>query len=255
MFFVYTVIFFALLNLARYLLIAGSAYYFFWGRPNSWTDQYRIQSVSFSGSQMKTEFRYSVISSLIFGVVLTIAFSDILTQDLLAPSAISWFQFFSELLVLILIHDTYFYWMHRILHHPKLFSKIHKVHHLSRNPSPWAAFSFHPVEAILEIGWIVPMTYVFPFDLWVWAAFGFVIVGINVMGHLGVEVYPQAWKTNPILKYLNFSMAHNQHHSDSKGNYGLYFSAWDRLMGTYSSELSSSEYLGELPLKSKIPLK
>lgn len=241
MFFVYTVVFFALLNLARYLLIAGSAYYFFWGRANSWTDKYRIQSIPFSIAQMKTEFSYSVVSSLIFGLVLAIAFTDILKQDLLAPSQISQLRFVTELLALIIIHDSYFYWMHRILHHPKLFAEIHKVHHLSRNPSPWAAFSFHPLEAVLEIGWIVPMTYLFPFDLWVWAAFGFVIVGINVMGHLGVEVYPQGWKSNPVLKFLNFSISHNQHHFYSKGNFGLYFSVWDRLMGTFNSGPASLE--------------
>ncbi|MHA4894836.1 sterol desaturase family protein [Pedobacter sp. PWIIR3] len=31
---------------------------------------------------------------------------------------------------------------------------------------------------------------------------------------------------------MNTSIHHNLHHSKFKGNYGLYFRFWDRLMGT-----------------------
>ena len=52
--------------------------------------------------------------------------------------------------LMLLMHDTYFYWAHRLMHHPWLFKKIHLVHHKSTNPSPWAAYAFHPFEAIAE---------------------------------------------------------------------------------------------------------
>ena len=38
--------------------------------------------------------------------------------------------------LMLLIHDTYFYWTHRIMHHPKLFNLFHLLHHRSTNPSP-----------------------------------------------------------------------------------------------------------------------
>ena len=55
-----------------------------------------------------------------------------------------------------LMHRRAFYWMHRFMHLPGIFKAVHKVHHLSHNPSPWAAFSFHPLEAIIEAG-ILPV--------------------------------------------------------------------------------------------------
>ena len=52
--------------------------------------------------------------------------------------------------IMLFMHDAYFYWAHRIMHQPWLFKMVHLVHHKSTNPSPWAAYAFHPFEAIVE---------------------------------------------------------------------------------------------------------
>jgi lathosterol oxidase len=49
----------------------------------------------------------------------------------------------------LFLHDTYFYWTHRIMHHRRIFPVVHRVHHESRPPTPWAAFSFHPWESVV----------------------------------------------------------------------------------------------------------
>jgi sterol desaturase/sphingolipid hydroxylase (fatty acid hydroxylase superfamily) len=54
----------------------------------------------------------------------------------------------------------------------------------------------------------------------------------NVYGHLGYEIYPKWFSRHPLGKWINTSVNHNQHHQYFKGNYGLYFLFWDRLMGT-----------------------
>jgi len=62
----------------------------------------------------------------------------------------------------------------------------------------------------------------------------FTITGfiINVYGHLGYEVAPKWFRYSWLFEILNTSVHHNLHHSKFKGNYGLYFRIWDRLMGT-----------------------
>jgi Delta7-sterol 5-desaturase len=52
--------------------------------------------------------------------------------------------------LMFIIQDTYFCWTHRLMHHPKVFKTFHSVYHQSTNPSPWAAYAFHPLEEIVE---------------------------------------------------------------------------------------------------------
>jgi Delta7-sterol 5-desaturase len=54
----------------------------------------------------------------------------------------------------------------------------------------------------------------------------------NVYGHLGFEIYPKGFNKHWLGKWMNTSVSHNLHHQCFKGNYGLYFTIWDRLMGT-----------------------
>jgi lathosterol oxidase len=58
----------------------------------------------------------------------------------------------------------------------------------------------------------------------------------NVYGHLGFELYPAGFNRTSIGKWINTSVSHNQHHQYFKGNYGLYFTFWDRMMGTLRTD-------------------
>ena len=42
----------------------------------------------------------------------------------------------SSLVLMVILHDAYFYWTHRLLHHPAFFERFHRVHHLSTTPTP-----------------------------------------------------------------------------------------------------------------------
>jgi Delta7-sterol 5-desaturase len=134
--------------------------------------------------------------------------------------------------LMAIMHDTYFYWMHRLMHHPSVFKLVHLVHHKSTNPSPFAAYAFHPLEAVVEAGIFVVFVFTIPVHL-VHLLFFFLFMMIyNVYGHLGWELYPKGFSRHWFGKWINTSVNHNMHHQYFKGNYGLYFLFWDRLMGT-----------------------
>ena len=137
-----------------------------------------------------------------------------------------------SIIIALIIHDTYFYWMHRTVHHPKLFKPIHLLHHKSVNPSPWASYSFHFFEGILE-GLFAPIILILipihPLSL---VLFTFIAFLINVYGHLGYEIAPRWLRHSFLFELFTTSTHHNMHHEKFKGNYGLYFRMWDRLMGT-----------------------
>jgi len=53
-----------------------------------------------------------------------------------------------------------------------------------------------------------------------------------VFTHLGFEIFPPSSQTNWIGKWLIGSMHHSIHHRKYKVHYGLYFTFWDKLLGT-----------------------
>jgi sterol desaturase/sphingolipid hydroxylase (fatty acid hydroxylase superfamily) len=124
--------------------------------------------------------------------------------------------------LMLFVHDTYFYWVHRAMHHPALFKIFHRVHHLSTNPSPWAAFAFHPFEALVEAGILIIIPFILPVHPMAVALFLIIMMAYNVYGHLGFELYPKSFSKSKFGKWINTSTSHNQHHLHFKGNYGLY---------------------------------
>ena len=119
-----------------------------------------------------------------------------------------------------------------MMHHPLLFKRVHRVHHLSTNPSPLAAYSFHPFEAVVEALFFPVIILLVPVHFSVIVAFVVIDLGYNVLGHLGHELYPKGFTSHPIGKWNNTSTHHNMHHRYFNANYGLYFNVWDRICGT-----------------------
>jgi sterol desaturase/sphingolipid hydroxylase (fatty acid hydroxylase superfamily) len=52
------------------------------------------------------------------------------------------------------------------------------------------------------------------------------------MGHAGVELMPRTLADSRWFGWINATTHHDLHHSSFHHNYGLYFTWWDRLMGT-----------------------
>ena len=134
---------------------------------------------------------------------------------------------------MILFHDMYFYWTHRLLHLPGWYQKIHSVHHLSSNPSPFTSLSFHPVESFIQALVLPLMVIVIPAHPVAIFLFLLYMVYKNVRGHTGYEFTTDAQRENKWNKIHNYSIHHSAHHLNGRDNYGLYFTIWDRLMRTF----------------------
>ena len=115
------------------------------------------------------------------------------------------------------------------------------MHHLSTNPSPFAAFSFHPLEAILEAGILPILVVVLPLHPLAILTFIFFMTFLNVLGHLGYELYPSTFVASSLTNWNNTSFHHNMHHQKFNCNYGLYFNWWDKIFKT-NHDLYQIEY-------------
>jgi sterol desaturase/sphingolipid hydroxylase (fatty acid hydroxylase superfamily) len=147
--------------------------------------------------------------------------------------------FIISIILSLIIHDFYFYWIHRWMHTKWSMKYVHRTHHLSTNPSPWAAFAFHPLEAVLEAGILIVLVFTLPLNFWSIMVFLIIMTIYNVYGHLGWEIYPKGFHKTMIGKWFNTSVSHNCHHLKFEGNYGLYTLIWDRIFGTIREDYDS----------------
>ena len=221
------------LHFGRYLLAAGGAWLFFFGwKGNPVTLTRRLQPRPFLRADLKRELLASAVTAVLFGTFFGFFYGGQQPVKLTHQGVGAVLEFLGWLGLVVLVHDTYFYWSHRLLHHRLVFPRVHALHHRSTNPSPFAALAFHPLEALMQVIWAVPLSLLLPIPTLVWLAFSFLAIFVNVLGHCGVEPYPLRWQQHPVLKWLNFATMHNRHHLELQRNFGLYFSFWDRVMRT-----------------------
>ena len=220
-----------------YFLIAGLAYYLWYKKDLFKRKSKKLQKVIPSFSTIRLEIIYSIRSFLIWmlvGVAIIFAFLNDATLIYVDANKFGYGYLLVSFLIIVVIHDTYFYWMHRLMHHPKIFKYTHRLHHKFSNPTPWSAFAFDPIEAFLQAAYFPILVFVIPFHWAVLAAFLIYMIVMNVIGHLGFEIFSQKIKSNWIGKWSNTASDHNLHHLKSDCNYGLYFRFWDILMNTNS---------------------
>ena len=232
-----------ILNFTRYLLAAAPAFLIFYvWKKKAWGFK-KIQSPFTKNQDYYREIGYSVFTMLIFSMVGFFVVSGYVkpyTRAYLEVSQYGWAYLGLSIVLMIFLHDTYFYWTHRLMHHPKLFKYFHLVHHKSTNPSPWAAYAFHPLEAIVEASIIFLIVFLIPFHKTALLTFLLFMIFYNVYGHLGFELYPKGFHKHRIGKWINTSVNHNLHHRHFEGNFGLYFLFWDRWIGTVRADYDSS---------------
>lgn len=219
----------------RYALFAGVTYlvFYVWKRRR-WLHR-KIQHAFPAHQILREEVLYSLSTTIIFAAVIyAVMFSSwreaTRLYDHLGDYA--WWYTVLSFPLMLLIHDTYFYWMHRLMHHRRIFRYVHQRHHRSHNPTPLAALSFHPIEALVEVAVLPLMVFTIPLHPYIVALFGVYMLAMNIIGHLGFELLPARFMDGPWSRVFNTSTHHNMHHHYGHGNYGLYFNLWDTIMRT-----------------------
>ena len=186
------------------------------------------------GSQIRRELKNAAIvmslNALFASVVLYLVSQGVAKVYLDILAYPFWWTFLSFPLLLIL-NDTWFYWMHRLLHHRRLYKYVHHEHHKSTTVNPFTSFSFHVIEPLLLTVWIIPAVLIMPLYVPVIAFVQLYGLLDNMKSHLGYELYPKGFNRSP-LRFLTTATYHDLHHTRFKGNYALHFRFWDWIMGT-----------------------
>ncbi|PVU94267.1 hypothetical protein BB561_002675 [Smittium simulii] len=131
---------------------------------------------------------------------------------------------FSAILFLIFT-DFCIYWIHRILHHPMLYARFHKLHHKWIICTPFASHAFDPIDGYAQSLPYHFATLVFPIYKWLYLIlFAFVNVW-SVMIHDSNYI-----ANNPVI---NGAAHHSIHHTGFNYNYGQFFTLFDRMFGSF----------------------
>lgn len=212
----------------RYLVTSGA---FAW-----WGERRRPGLHAGLAKQIRAEIGWSLASAALYGIPAglvawgwqargwTRIYTDVGAYPL-------WWLPLSVLLCLM-IHDTWFYWTHRLMHHPTLFKPIHAVHHASRQPTAWAAMSFHPWEALTGVFVIPVLVFIVPLHVGAVLAVLLIMTVMGVTNHMGWEMFPRRMVNGAVGNWVITATHHQLHHDRYNCNYGLYFRFWDRLCDT-----------------------
>lgn len=141
-----------------------------------------------------------------------------------------WYNIGARIFCCAVIEDTWHYWLHRLLHHKRLYKYVHKVHHNFQAPFGMVAEYAHPVETVvLGFGFFIGLL-LFTNHLmlmWTWVTFR-LLETIDV--HSGYDIpYLNPFHLIPGYAGVRF---HDFHHYNFVGNYSSTFFWWDWLLGT-----------------------
>jgi len=222
-------------TLRQYSVYAVSLWFGLWVLLRAPLAARKIRDRSPPNRQLLREFAISLRSMTVFASVnVLIVLLDRLGVYPLPKIGAAWGPawFWISLVLMVVAHDAYFYWTHRLMHDPRLFRRFHRTHHKSNNPSPFTAYSFDLHEAALTMGFFVLWYAITPTPWAVGALFSLHLIVRNVLLHSGYELMPARPDGKPLLDFFTTTTHHDLHHGEAGWNYAAWFTWWDRWMGT-----------------------
>lgn len=226
-----------LANFALVALCAGTLHWYFFMRKGQGSELKFDKRDMARGNKLwkfSNQVHDNMFWSLTSGVGVLTAFT-VLTMWLMANgytpvitplSNPIWFAL--SLILLPIWSAFHFYWVHRLLHVPFLYTHVHSLHHRNVNVGPWSGLSMHPVEHLLYISslcihWIIPSDPIL-------VIFHVIYLGPGAaMSHTGYEDLLIKDKRRLALG----TFYHQLHHRYYECNYGNQEMPWDRWFGTF----------------------
>jgi lathosterol oxidase len=221
--------------LFRYFLVAGGTYLLFYSPFSQFFGSQISQHRSPSWRSIQRDIQLSVLSAAVFALAAAFVVSLYnlgITRLYSHPQQYGlWYLGISYVAVLVL-QDAYFYFTHRLFHHPALFPWLHQGHHRSRYPTPWTSFAFDPLEAVVQSLFLVGILFVLPLHFVTLIAVLTTMTVWAALNHLGIDRLPASFPHHWLGRWFIGPAHHSIHHLKYTTHYGLYFTFWDRLLGT-----------------------
>jgi len=139
-------------------------------------------------------------------------------------------QVLFQLFIILIFDDTFFYFLHRLMHESKyIYSKVHKIHHRANSPIPIDYIYVHPLEWMSGfIGPFIGILCMGGVSLYTFWLYLFIRNFHEIAIHSGL-------KTSNLFSLIPFygtNEHHDVHHAKREGNYSSTFTVWDYILKT-----------------------
>lgn len=151
-----------------------------------------------------------------------------------------------------------YYWLHRALHHHKLYSAYHSHHHASFVTEPITG-SVHPFmeHLMYTANFAIPLLGTWALGGASIAMFYIYLLGfdvLNAIGHCNFEFIPRWFMRIPGMKYMIYTPSyHSLHHSRVHTNFCLFMPLYDYVYGT--ADKTSDELYEKAITGAAVPVK
>lgn len=191
--------------------------------------QYRIEYSDFEPNTQKTKQLRIALNGL-FSVSMYFGFVLVAGDYILQSHSPSFVEVVFDVLIILILWDFLYYWLHRAFHTPFLMKYVHGRHHHVRNPTALDGLYLNPLDNLGGLGMLfVSVLVVSPLSLHSFLIAVFLHTLINSITHTGLN-FP-----NRVFLLFNFwAKKHAIHHGKNvKANFSVIFPFWDVLFRTY----------------------
>ena len=226
-----------LVNLGLMICIAGGLHWFFYvrrGQGKALKFDHRELAKGNSLWNFSNQVHDNMFWSLGSGV-LQVTVLQVLVMWLMANGYVPTINltsnpilFIAGLMLLPIWSAFHFYWVHRLLHVPFLYKRVHALHHRNVNIGPWSGLSMHPVEHLLYLSSLLIHCVIPSHPIHLYFHVIYLAPGA-AMTHTGYEDLLIKDKRKLALG----TFYHQLHHRYYECNYGNQEMPWDRWFGTF----------------------
>ena len=231
-------------NLALMFIVAGGLHLYFYILRRQGDDR-RYDSRPFARGNRLFTFRSQVLDNMFWtcasGVTIWSAYESLMMWSLangyapMLDMSSDWPWLVLMILLLPAWETCHFFAIHRLIHWPPLYRRVHSLHHRNTNIGPWSGLSMHPVEHLLYLSTVLvhfvvpanPLLIIFHLQYFTLSA------ATTHCGYQGIVVGGRL--VLPLGTYH-----HQLHHRYFECNYGGLEVPWDVWSGSFHDGTAES---------------
>ncbi|KAI1429332.1 hypothetical protein F5Y12DRAFT_727782 [Xylaria sp. FL1777] len=205
-----------------YFVFASISYFLVFDQKNKLHPKFLKNQISMEITQSVKAFPGMALLTTVFWLLEVRGHTKLYDTPVDGPGL--WYEFLQFPLFLIFT-DALIYLVHRGLHHPLIYKRLHKPHHKWVMPTPFASHAFHPVDGFSQSFPYHLYPILFPLNKYASVVLFIFVNFWSIMIHDGEYV-----ADSPVI---NGAACHTMHHLYFNYNYGQYTTLWDRIGGSY----------------------